>query len=405
MSIPLTDSPLANYIHHYGEVARLNMMRSFTAPIALIAFVAIGAIAYGALSTGALPFGFGMSGNLAAAAMAGTFVAGIATIGILNHYGRKITEAYRESGEERFLDALMHPSTADVFKECKEGRYSEVGVRFLYMLNSCFPDENWQGMMHYFDQRFFHSEGVTYDPNTIAQVYRTFFLADPMRFMKNYSEMKAENQLSDECMAFVDPLCQETLQNIPTERWAESILRIDRAYFSKTHPSNAIATCTLLKLMAQQDPKQFINAYVAVMSQCSNAFLCQVEEEIIFREPFMTAAGDELYGLGSRLLLRYCELQAERKLPAEVSASFDAKIQDILTRAKDENWANLIGALDTIYFRKTARYSDQTKANLLQSLLQFDSDTFERRYLPIRGQLSSHFRRWVDFNFERRKAR
>ena len=259
MTKSIINSPLESYIYAYEGVSHFKTQHLMLGGLSVIAAGVVGALVYAVLTWSALPLNFGMVGNSVASATAGSLVLATAIISLQFHYASKIPILYRNSSEESFLAALIDTSTAQIFSE-DHGKGNWVGWRFRFMLLTQFPEENWQGMMHYFDQKFFKDSACRYSTSSKKQAFNTFFKADPERFIKNYYEMRAREELSEECIQFLDSIICPNLFNLKFKAWACLIVQIDESYFLKKCSLPDKVQFAFLQAMVDKDAKKFKRA-------------------------------------------------------------------------------------------------------------------------------------------------
>ncbi len=259
MSNPITNARLEQYICDFENVSHFNTNHLVMAGISLMAGGIIGGLAYAFLANGMPPLHLGMSGNIAAAVIAGAAITSIAIIGVLMHFALNLTRKQAAASSEAFLMAITDPKTDAILTNTKKGGW--VKARFDHMLKNDFSDTQWKEMMQFLDQRYFKTTGATTEEETIFQVFSTFFNFQPTRFIRLFYEMKSEELLSKSCVNLLESAIAENLESDPeNERWIPLIQTVDKHYFKKRSKlKNKNTQVALLNVLIRIDPKKFIS--------------------------------------------------------------------------------------------------------------------------------------------------
>jgi len=406
------EHPLDTYVNHYLGVRRFKQERLIAVMITLLAGAVIGYLAYLTLTKGLLPLSLGQGGNIAAAVITGAGISTLALASIAIHYCVKIVEKYENSREEIFLQALMHDQTADLFLK-KDGVNKMTALRFRFLLERDFPDENWKGMMHYMDHHFFRTPGVQYEEKRIYQAYATFFAADGFRFLELYREMKAE--LSIPCQKFLDTNFQVVLNQLNQKKLLHFLNRGQNVQQFLASPEECFwlfekikgfndegwkqvillfnhspqeAAFQLLEQLAEYDPKKFFHSYMNIIASCKSKIREQIEERCLFREKTMKANWSDLYHLNQTLfIVKYFELKSQGNWIDE--DTYLQQIEPLLKAQKFQDWLQLMKAIDILYFRTGSNAPHKTA--LLITLQDLDEKKFEEAFLAGYFEFSKTF--------------
>lgn len=256
--LSVQNSSLERYICHYEEVPHFKARLQLVGTFAVGASFLLGGGVYLLLSNHYLPLNFGMNGNIIAAVVAGAVVTSLALVGLVIYYKMKIGEKYELSSEEEFLKALVDENTPK-FLERKRGMRTWVDIHFEHMLTHTFPEENWLGMMSYLDDQFFE-EGSKFDESQKENAYSVLFRQDSVRFIKNFYEMKGEEQLSSPCIAFLEPRVGKFLAEAVDFNWKHLLLSVDHHYFSQKSSLRGETRLLLLSTLREITPDRFSKA-------------------------------------------------------------------------------------------------------------------------------------------------
>lgn len=255
MALPATNHPLELYACIFEDVKRFKQKHVLAATVALFACALIGLFSYYLLTNNTMGVNLGPNLNIAASVIAGSVLLSIAITGILIHYGYNISEKDAAASEEHFLQALTHPRTIALLEAIKHGKDEWAWERFKAMLTLNFPEENWQGMMRYFDNKFYRQSDCIYAKKTQNQVFDIFLYADPMRFIFNYVELNVQDCLHLHCKDLLNNKLGKVYGNFTVDQWKTLVKAFDKRYAD--HPCYAKLKQQLLNDLKKTDSTKF----------------------------------------------------------------------------------------------------------------------------------------------------
>lgn len=230
MAQPTTNHPLEVYACTFEDVKHFKQKHALAATVALFACALISVIGYYLLTNNIMGVNLEHNLNIVASVITGSALLSMAIIGILIHYGYKISAKEAAASEEHFLKALTDPQTIALLSAIKKGEEEWAWERFNAMLTLNFPEENWQGMMRYFDDKFYRQAGCIYTKDTQNQVFDMFLYANPTRFIFNYLELKVLNHLTSQCHNFLNNKLGDVYRHFTADQWNNLVNAFDKKY-------------------------------------------------------------------------------------------------------------------------------------------------------------------------------